>query len=428
MTRPVLYTADALLPVAPMTTVRDGGVVVVGQRIAAVGTAADLARAWPGARRVDLPGCALLPGLVDAHTHLAWADLALGVPLDRPFEGWLQAMTAHALGRAPAAFARAAALGAREALSRGVTVVGDSGPSPAAARAIAAAGLRGTFHLEVFGPDPARAGATLAALERALADLAPAPGVRLGVAPHAPYTVSGPLLRGVLDLARARGLPVTLHLAEARAEDDLLRRGAGPLAERLRARGLEVPAHGCSPVEWAAAHGALEPGAQVTLVHLVQADARDLDLVARSGAAVVACPVSNAVLGHGLPPVGLLADAGRPRGLGTDSAASNPRRDLFDEARAALHAARARGVAFGARDALRLLTLGGATALGAGHEHGALSPGRLADLVAVALPADLSPDACPLEAVVWTAARERVRLTVAGGVVRHDPSRSAGDP
>lgn len=373
-----------------------------------------------------LPGCALLPGLVDAHTHLAWADLSLGAPLDRGFEGWQQAMATLALTRTPDELARAAARGARDALARGVTAVGDSGPHPAVARAIAAAGLAGTFHLEVFGPDPARADEALAALDDAL-ERASSPGdLRIGLAPHAPYTVSAPLLRGVLARARARGLRVSLHLAEARAEDELIRNGAGPLADRLRARGIDVRATGRSPVEWAADQGALDLGARVTLVHLVQIDEHDEARVARSGAAVVLCPTSNAVLGHGRPPVGLLGRGDGPRGLGTDSAASNPRRDPFDEARSALLAARARGLPFGAADALRLLTLGGAETLG--HDGGALAPGRRADLVAVALPDDGGADVAPIDALVWTAARERVRLTVAGGQVRHDPHELAGGP
>src|SRR5690606_2610648 len=130
-----------------MAALPDAGVVVVGDRIAAVGPRGALERSWPDARRVHLPRCALLPGLVDAHTHLAWADLSLGVPLDQGFARWQQAMATRALTRTPEAFARAAALGARDALARGVTAVGDSGPHPAAARAIAAAGLAGTFHL-----------------------------------------------------------------------------------------------------------------------------------------------------------------------------------------------------------------------------------------------------------------------------------------
>jgi 5-methylthioadenosine/S-adenosylhomocysteine deaminase len=430
VTRPTLYTADVVLPVAPMTAWHRGAVVVEGERIVAAGPDDDLRRAWPQARRVELPGCALLPGLVDAHTHLTWADLALAVPLEQGFEGWLQAMTSHALGRSPEDIARAAALGARDALARGVTAVGDSGPHPAAAQALAAAGLSGVFHLEVFGPDPLRADEALDALDLALERLAPTPGLRLGLAPHAPYTVSAPLLRGVLSRASARRLPVSLHLAEARAEEDFIRHGRGPLAERLRARGVAVRAHGGSAVEWAADQGVLDAGARVTLVHLVQADERDLARVARSGAAVVACPVSNAVLGHGPPPAWLLAAPGGPRALGTDSAASNPRRDLFDEGRAALAAARAAGLTLDAADVLRLLTLGGAEALE--HDGGALAPGRRADLIAVSLPDDLALRAAcqrdPIEVVVRTAVRERIRLTVAGGVVRHDPSRLTGEP
>lgn len=409
--RPTLYTADVVLPVSPMTALRGAGVVVRGERIAAVGPARALLRAWPGARRVHLAGCALLPGLVDAHTHLCWSDAR--APLGEGFGPWLEAMTGHALGRTPAALAAAAEAGAADALARGVTAVGDSAPAPEVALALARVGLRGALHLEVFGPDPVRAEVALAAAAQGLARLRPAvgPGRRVGLAPHAPYTVSAPLLRGVVDLALARGAPVSLHLAESREEDAFVRRGEGPLAARLRARGLDVAARDVSPVAWAAQAGALRPG--VTLVHLTRADGDDLRRVEASGAAAVACPASNAALGHGAPPASLLASRA-PRGLGTDSRASNPRPDLFDEARRARRA----GAPLDDPGVLRLLTLGGAEVLGAADSYGALAPGRLADLIAVDLPADLGA-ACPLEALAATATRDGVRLTVLGGEIRH---------
>lgn len=410
---PTLYTADVVLPVSPMAALRGAGVVVRGERIAAVGPARTLLRAWPGARRVHLEGCALLPGLVDAHTHLCWFDAP--APLGEGFAAWLEAMKTHALARPPAALAAAAVAGARDALARGVTAVGDSGPAPEVALALARVGLRGALHLEVFGPDPAQVDGALAAAVQGLARLrlAAGPGRRVGLAPHAPYTVSASLLGRVVDLTLARGAPVSLHLAESADEDAFVRDGAGPLAERLRARGVDVRATGRSPVAWADACGALRQG--VTLVHLTQASRTDLDQVAVSGAGAVACPVSNEVLGHGAAPAALLAGGG-PRALGTDSRASNPRPDLFEEARRA-------GAPLDAPGVLRLLTLGGAEVLGGADEYGALAPGRLADLVAVDLPPGRG---CPIEALVATASREHVRLTVLGGEVRHGLARLGG--
>ncbi|MCO5170644.1 MAG: amidohydrolase family protein [Planctomycetes bacterium] len=411
---PTVYTADVVLPVSPMATLRGAGVVVRGERIAAVGPARTLLRAWSGAQRVHLEGCALLPGLVDAHTHLCWFDAP--APLGQGFAAWLEVMKGHALARTPAALAAAAEAGARDALARGVTAVGDSGPAPEVALALARAGLRGALHLEVFGPDPAQADVALAAAAAGLARLRPAagPGRRVGLAPHAPYTVSASLLRAVIGLAAARGAPLSLHLAESAAEDAFVRRGAGPLAERLRARGVDVRPSGRSPVAWAAEVGALRPG--VTLVHLTQASRRDLRRVAASGAGAVACPVSNVVLGHGAPPAAVFAQGGGPRALGTDSRASNPRPDLFEEARRA-------GAPLDAPGVLRLLTLGGAEVLGGADEYGALAPGRLADLVAIDLPQGRG---CPIEALVATATRDHVRLTVLGGEVRHGLARLGG--
>src|SRR5438876_9212462 len=143
-------------------------------------------------------------------------------------------------------FYRAAEQGVRACWAAGVTCVADTGSSGAPLEALARLGGRGIYYQEVFGPDPAKCTASIAELERALSRLSPLASshLRLGVSPHAPYTVSEPLYRAVAAFARRERLPIAVHLAESREETALVRDGAGPFADAPRARGIAVVPRG----------------------------------------------------------------------------------------------------------------------------------------------------------------------------------------
>lgn len=422
MTADVLWSAEWVLPIdAP--PLREGAVLVRGERIVEVGPARELARAHARVDWRHLARTALLPGLVDAHTHLCWSGLECTPPgPGQGFADWLEGMAGRARGADLAGLDAQALEGARAHLARGVTTVADSGPSPGGLEVLRRAGLRGVFGLELFGPDPAQAGGAFAALE---AGLGRAEGekhehehgeheheheARLGIAPHAPYTVSRQLLERAAGLARERGLPLLVHLAESREELEYLRSASGPLAERLRRRGIAVEPGGLGPAAWLESAGALRRGD--VLAHCVHAGPDDLARIARAGAGVALCPTSNEVLGVGPAPLRELLAAGVPLGVGTDSAATNPARDPFQELRALLALARAQEAPFGPAEALRAGTLGGARLLGLERQVGSLTPGKLADLVALGL--DGEPGE-PAAAVVRAGSAERVRLVIRGG-------------
>lgn len=421
MTADVLWSAEWVLPIdAP--PLREGAVLVRGERIVEVGPARALARAHPRVDWRHLARTALLPGLVDAHTHLCWSGLECAPPgPGQGFADWLEGMAGRARSADPEGLDAQALQGARAHLARGVTTVADSGPSPGGLEVLRRAGLRGVFGLELFGPDPAQAGAAFAALEAGLARAETGANrhahehereheARLGVAPHAPYTVSRGLLGRAAALARERGLSLLVHLAESREELEYLRAAAGPLAERLRRRGIEVEPSGLGPAAWLESAGALRAGD--VLAHCVHAGPDDLARIARAGAGVALCPTSNEVLGVGPAPLRELLAAGVPLGVGTDSAATNPARDPFQELRALLDLARAQEAPFGPGEALRAATLGGARLLGLERQVGSLTPGKLADLVAVGL--DGEPGE-PAAALVRAGSAERVRLVIRGG-------------
>jgi arginine repressor len=186
-------------------------------------------------------------------------------------------------------------------------------------------------------------------LEQAMARLSRSASshLRLGISPHAPYTVSERLYRAVDDLARGAGLPVAMHLAESRAETQLVQEGSGPFADALRARGIQVARVARSPVQYLAQLGVLNGGTACLCIHCVQVDQEDVVLLTRAGVSIAHCPRSNRAHGHGTAPLAAFRRAGLRVGLGTDSVVSVGDSSLWAEAAAA---------GLDGEDALRMLT------------------------------------------------------------------------
>lgn len=359
--------------VHPVTAppIADGAVLVdAGGRIAAVGPEAAVPTP-PGAEALAFPDGALVPGLVNCHTHLELTHLARRNAA-QPFAGWIRRIRELKDATSADEFGRSAEQGVRDAWTQGVTCVADTGSTGAAMRALARLGGRGICYQEVFGPDPAQVTASMSELEAALAGLRPlaSPHLRAGISPHAPYTVSEPLYRAVAGFARRNRLPVAAHLAESRDETLLVRDGTGPFADALRARGIVVAARGFSPVCYLAQLGVFAAG-HALAIHCVQVDDSDVALLAAAGAAIAHCPRSNRAHGHGAAPAAAFRAAGLVVGLGTDSVVSVADLDLRAEAAAA-------GLA--GAEALRVLTIEGARALGWEAEIGSLEVGKAGDL------------------------------------------------
>jgi 5-methylthioadenosine/S-adenosylhomocysteine deaminase len=360
--------------VHPVTAppILDGAVLVdEGGTIAAVGPEAAVPTP-PHAESLAFPEGVLVPGLVNCHTHLELTHLA-GRTGDPQFPGWIRRVRELKDRSTEDEFRRAAEQGIRDSWAAGVTCVAETGSSGAVMEALSALGGRGVVYQEVFGPDPAQCDASLAGLEAAVARLGrlASEQLRLGVSPHAPYTVSEPLYRAVADFARREDLPIAVHLAESRAETALVRDGAGPFAEALRARGIGVEARGMSPVQHLVRLAVLQRGTACLAIHCVQVNEEDVALLADAGATIAHCPRSNQAHGHGAAPLHAFRAAGVRVGLGTDSAASTGDVNLWDEARAA---------GLDGEVALRMLTIEGARALDLDSEIGSLEVGKQADI------------------------------------------------
>ena len=371
--------------VHPVTAppIEDGAVLVDDAgRITALGPDAAVP-APANAERVAFPEAAIVPGLVNCHTHLELSHLAGKNPA-RDFPGWIRTIRALKDGTTPEEFSRSAEQGVRDCWAAGVTCVADTGSTGAPLEALARLGARGVYYQEVFGPDPTKCGASLSELAAAVRRLRPlATGrARLGVSPHAPYTVSEPLYRATAELARRERLPVAVHLAESREETALVRDGAGPFADALRARGIPVPAHNCTPVQYLLRLGVLQRATGWLCIHCVQVDGPDIESLRNAGAAVALCPRSNRAHGHGTAPLPLFRRAGLAVGFGTDSVVSTGDVDLWSEAAVA---------GLEGEEALRMLTLEGARTLGLEGEIGSLEVGKAADLAVFPSPALARP-------------------------------------
>ncbi len=397
-------SADWVLPVDG-SPIRDGFVAWEDGLIVEVGS---------GRAARHEPGAIILPGLVNAHSHLEYAVYG-GFGDGEPFAEWIATHIARKRRLAPADTLAIARRGAADSLAAGITTTADFSFSGAAAHAAEEFGLRAVVYLEVFGSDPDAARSRFEGLRAGLAE---SELVQLGVSPHAPYTCSLEVYRWCLSL----GVPVGTHLAESRWENEWLEHGTGALAARPE---LLVEPTGRRSVETLAE--LLCP--DLLCVHCVDLDAAEIALLARRDVPVAHCPRSNAILGCGTAPLAELVEAGVRVGLGTDSPASTPSLDPWEEMRAAIATARARErlpEALRAEGALRLATLGAAQALGLDHELGSLTPGKRADLTVVsAAGSPYDPVDNPSVATVFGVSTTGVIETIVNGTTRYRRGENA---
>ncbi|TAK33031.1 MAG: hypothetical protein EPO21_14005 [Chloroflexota bacterium] len=393
----MIIAANIVLPVGT-SPIEHGAVVIEGERIKAVGSREGILATYQGRRLVDFGHAIIMPGLVNAHTHLEYtAQGPLNEP--RPFLPWIQSLgrTGRELSRED--LRRSATHGAQLLLKAGVTCVGDIvtfGPGLEAALEV---GLRGVSYIEALGLRGEDLRPQMAAIDERLRwaeQQAEGSSLRVGISPHSVYVTSTKALVDLGRLADDQQVPVAMHLAETRAECQFVRTGDGDLAEMLKVIADHdlIASGGCgiSPVEHVARCG-LTRREQTLMVHCVHLAQTDIALLATSGVGIALCPRSNFLLQVGEAPVLELFQAGVRIGLGTDSLASNLDLDLFAEMRALrelcqqqAHTKPEPAAVPTARELLRSATLTGAEILGMDGDVGSLEPGKLADLAVVRLP------------------------------------------
>jgi 5-methylthioadenosine/S-adenosylhomocysteine deaminase len=395
------------VPVEPAGAIlEDHAVALRDGLIEAVLPRAEAEARFPSYARVPLGEHALIPGLVNAHTHAAMA-LMRGIADDLALMRWLEEhiWPAEARHVSPQFVRDGTLLACAEMLRGGVTCFNDMYFFPEAAlEAALEAGMRVALGMIVLDFPSAYASDPDDYLAKGLA-LRDRCGehstVSFCLAPHAPYTVSDASFRKVAKIAAEIDVPVHIHLHETAEE-----------IERSLAE------HRARPLERLERLGLLGPG--LIAVHAVHLRDEEIVRLATHGASVAHCPSSNLKLASGFAPVARMLAAGINLSLGSDGAASNNRLDLFEEMRLAALLAKAvarDAEAMPAHAALRAATLGGATALGLASKIGSIVPGKAADLVAVQLlPEDEAPEALPelspcydpVSQIVYAAGREHV--------------------
>lgn len=376
MSHPVALRARLIFPIAA-PPIFDGCVTISGERIVAVGRS-------PGdAESIDLGDVAILPGLVNAHTHLEFSDLA--VPLGEPggtLPDWIRQLMAHRHGAVTSPHENVRR-GLSECLRTGTTTVGEIATTDWRS-AMTASGQtmpEVVIFREAIAPTIERVGPAVAAVEDFLTSAPTPPHVTPAISPHAPYTVHPQLFDALIDLARRHHAPLAMHLAETREELELLRSGQGPfrtLLEDLNAWNAAPDARYASILPYLEA---LSRAHRALVIHGNYLSDVEQAYVAQHSAtmSVVYCPRTHAYFGHDAYPLENLLDLGVRVVLGTDSRASNPDLDLWVE----LQFVRARHPRIAPARLLELATRNGAEALGLEQSVGAIEPGKLANLAVV---------------------------------------------
>ena len=377
-----IIDARWVIPIEPASVVLENhSIAVSGGAIAAIGPTREIESEYSATERVTLADHALIPGLVNLHTHAAMT-LLRGLADDTALMDWLHnhIWPVEARMVSPEFVYDGTFLACAEMLRSGVTCFSDMyffGED--AAHAAVKAGMRATIGmiaLEFASPYATDAHDYLAkglAMRDALRD---EPLLSFAMAPHAPYTVSDATLETIATYAAELDVPIHVHLHETLDE----------IAESLKA-------HGVRPLERLRRLGLLGPG--LIAVHAVHLDESEIALLALHGCSVAHCPSSNLKLASGIANVAAMLSKGVNVGVGTDGAASNNRLDVLGEMRLAALLAKgtsADPTVLPAHAALRMATLSGAEALGLGAKIGSLIPGKRADITAIEL---ASPEVLP---------------------------------
>ena len=381
--------ASWVLPISG-PPLRDGWVAIDSGRVVACGRGDRRGLSFEAARDVDLGHVAILPGLVNAHTHLELSHLAGRVPSGPTFVSWIRTVMAarrdHPHPDAPDILT-AAERAIVHALRCGTALVGDISNTLVTHGPLIKSPLAAVVFLELIGFNPTD---PVAVVEGALEAVRAAQGddrVRSRLAVHAPYSVAPSVFRAIRQaLERERLSPCSVHLAESAEESQFIRDGGGPwrgVLEEVGAWNTSWSPPGVGPVEYLDRMGFLDR--DVLAVHGVQMTATDLATLARRGTTLVACPRSNAFTAAGRPPIAAFYASGVRVAVGTDSLASAPDLNVFSE----LAAMRALAPSVPASRLLDSATRQGADALGFGDDYGRIDPGTRARLLAIDVPASV---------------------------------------
>ncbi|HEV8366523.1 MAG TPA: amidohydrolase family protein [Pyrinomonadaceae bacterium] len=412
-----IYTASWLLQSAS-SQIENGALAIEGANIVAVGSRQFITEKFPTASVHEFPESAIIPGLINTHTHLELTVMRGYLENEEvDFFAWLRKLTiARKELMTPDDIRVSATWGACEAVRSGITCVGDASDSAAMSMlALKEVGLRGIVFQESFGPEPSLAYHHFEELKTKVANLREAANevVRVGVSPHAAYTVCSSQLELIAEFSQAENLPLMMHAAESAAEDSLIRDGCGIFADGLAKRNIHWSTPGVSPIQYLRKIGVLET--RPLLAHCIRVDEKDIDTLAETKSRIAHCPKSNAKFGHGRAPFARFLAERLDVGLGSDSVASNNTCDILEESRYAALTART-DARVSAEQVFSVATVGGASCLGLGGATGQLEAGAQADFAVISLNGvHQVPIYDPVVPVIFSSSGRDVVMTVVAG-------------
>ncbi|MEP6902737.1 MAG: amidohydrolase family protein [Actinomycetota bacterium] len=417
-----ILTADYVLPISA-GLIENGAVAFEKDKIVAVGTIKEISKKFPEAGRENFGEAAILPGFVNAHSHLEITAMRGFLDeFDADFTSWLLTLNkTRAEKLTDEDVQNAAILGAVEGAHAGVTTFGDIGRfGKNGFEALKKVGLRGVVFQETeFSPDDKTAETDFLKLKEKFLALKESETelVKMGLSPHSPYTVGAKLFERIAEYAIENNVKITIHAAESVDEEDLMRKGTGFFASLHQKFGFQWKSPHCSSIEYLDKLGVLK--AKPLLAHCVKVSDRDIDLIKKTGSRIAHCPKSNAKFGHGIAPFEKFLNKQISVGFGSDSVASNNICDILEEARFATLLARnlpARKRFLHAKEIIETATLGGARALGLENETGSLEAGKQADFAVVSLEnVAQQPVHDVYSALLFASNARDVRLTIVAG-------------
>jgi cytosine/adenosine deaminase-related metal-dependent hydrolase len=366
-----------IMPGAP--PINKGAVVIRYGSITAVGSAEKIIMKYSGHRVVHFADSVLLPGLINLHVHLELPPL-LDIIRAKTFPDWVINLIEKKKGLTSCDYDLATRQNIKMLMRTGTTTVAEICTHDISPAILKQSGLRAIIYQEVISMNPLSLSPRLASFD----NRTPYKLVHRGLSPHTPYTVSEAALRAINLFSREKDIRLAMHVAESKDEILLLQQKKNGLEKiyQFAKWDLAWAPKGPSSFEYLGRIGILSP--HLLAVHAVHVTDKDIKLIKKSKVSIAHCPRSNKETGVGRMPLKKICAAGITVGIGTDSLASSPSLNLWDELRYALRIHRRDGII--AKDLLKLATIGGAKALGLEKEIGSLEAGKRADLIAVPLP------------------------------------------
>jgi len=379
----MIIQSDRIITAADRAPLTDGAIVIRYGRIHAVGNAARLKRLYSGHRIVRLERAVIMPGLVNVHAHLELPHMYDEIP-SLNYTDWVLRLLARKKHLTNKDYSAAARANITALIRSGTTMVADITTHGCSPLLLCQSGIRAIIFHEIISMLDDRSTLVIPRLRPA------SRLVQYGYSPHSPHTVSEMALKEILRISNKLKLRLSMHVAETREETLLLQKKKSSL-ERLYAAArwdTNKLTEARSSFAYLLRLGLLGPS--FLAVHAVQADTKDIAIIKRTRTGVAHCPRSNHELGVGTMPLKAFLDAHISVGLGTDSLASVPTLNLWDEMRYAYRVHRRSGVS--PQDILHMATIGGARVLGMDRDIGSIAPGKQTDIIVVPLPRNNTGD------------------------------------